>query len=177
MTVLLRAENDPTTYVSSVREAVRHLDPGVALRGVGTLQTEVTDSIGIIRNMGILMGLFGAAALALSSMGVYGVLSESVAQRTREFGIRLAMGASSRDVLKLVLGQAFRLTLIGTAIAVPVAIALSRLMASLIYGVVALNLAMIGEFAVALFFVALLAGYVPAKRAMNVDPIVALRYE
>jgi ABC-type antimicrobial peptide transport system permease subunit len=69
------------------------------------------------------------------------------------------------------------LTLIGTAIAVPVAIALSRLMASLIYGVVALNLAMIGEFAVALFFVALLAGYVPAKRAMNVDPIVALRYE
>ena len=177
MTVLLRAENDPTTYVSSVREAVRQLDSGVALRGVGTLETEVTDSIGIIRIMGILMGLFGAAALALSSMGVYGVLSESVAQRTKEFGIRFAMGASSRDVLTLVLGQAIRLTLLGTAIAVPVAIALSRLMASLIYGVVALNLAMIGEFAIALFFVALLAGYVPAKRAMNVDPIVALRYE
>lgn len=177
MTVLLRAENDPTTYVSSVRDTVRHLDPGVALHGVGTLQTEVTDSIGIIRIMGILMGLFGAAALALSAMGVYGVLSESVAQRTREFGIRLAMGARARDVLTLVLGQAIRLTLLGTAIAVPVAIALSRLMASLIYGVVALNLAMIGEFAVALFVVALLAGYVPATRAMNVDPIVALRYE
>jgi putative ABC transport system permease protein len=177
MTVLLRADADPTNYVSLVREAVRHLDPGVALRGVGTLQTEVTDSIGIIRIMGLLMGLFGAAALALSSMGVYGVLSESVAQRTREFGIRLAMGARSRDVLTLVLGQALRLTLIGTAIAAPVAIALSRLLASLMYGVMALNLAMIGEFAVTLFFVALLAGYVPAKRAMNVDPNVALRYE
>lgn len=176
MTALVRTESAPAAYVSPVREIVRHLNPDVAL-GVGTLQTEVTDSIGIIRIMGILMGLFGAAALALSSMGVYGVLSESVAQRTKEFGIRFAMGASSRDVLKLVLGQAFRLTMIGTAIAVPVAIALSRLMASLIYGVVALNLAMIGEFAVALFFVALLAGYGPAKRAMNVDPIIALRYE
>ena len=177
MTVLLRTEKDPTTYVSSVREAVRLLDPDVALRGVGTLQTEVADSIGIIRIMGTLMGLFGAAALALSSMGVYGVLSESVAQRTREFGIRLAMGASSRDVLQLVLGQAFRLTLIGTAIAIPVAIALSRVMASLVYGIVSLNLIMIGEFSIALFVVALLAGYVPAKRAMRVDPMVALRYE
>ena len=177
MTVLLRTENDPTTYLSSVREAIRHIDSAVALRGVDTLQTEVTDSIGIIRIMGILMGLFGAAALALSSMGVYGVLSESVAQRTREFGIRLAMGASSRDVLRLVLGQAFRLTFIGTAIAVPVAIAISSVMASLVYGVVALNLVMIGEFSVGLFVVALLAGYAPARRAMRVDPMAALRYE
>jgi putative ABC transport system permease protein len=87
-----------------VREVVRQTDPAIALREVSTLDEEIADSIAIVRIMGILMGIFGLVALALSSIGVYGVLSESVAQRTHEIGIRLALGANPRDLMKLILG-------------------------------------------------------------------------
>ena len=177
MTSLLRSNASPTSYVSPLREVVRKLDPDVALRGIGTLQTEVTDSIGIIRIMGILMGVFGFVALALSSVGVYGVLSESVAQRTREIGIRLALGANRRDLMMLVLGHALKLTLIGLLIAVPIAFAVSRLMASVVYGVVTVNFAVLAGFTVLLLVVALVAGYIPTRRALRIDPMAALRYE
>ena len=126
MTLLLRTTSNPTGYLSAVRDVVRKIDPGIALRGINTLEEEVADSIAIVRIMGILMGIFGVVALALSSLGVYGVLSESVAQRTHEIGIRLALGAKPRDLLKLILGQAFKLTGIGLVIAVPCAVAISR---------------------------------------------------
>jgi len=174
---LLRCGADPTSYVASVREIVRKLDSGVALRGVGTLQKEVTDSIGIIRIMGILMGVFGMVALALSSVGVYGVLSESVAQRTHEIGIRVALGANPRDLMRLVLAHALKLTLIGLAIAVPVAFVLSRLLAGVIHGVVTLDLAILADLSLLLVLVALVAAFLPARRAMRVDPMVALRCE
>jgi putative ABC transport system permease protein len=177
MTSLLRSNANPTSYVSALREVIRKLDSDVALRGIGTLQTEVTDSIGIIRIMGILMGVFGFVALALSSLGVYGVLSESVAQRTREIGIRLALGANQRDLMKLVLGHALKLTLIGLLIAVPIAFAISRLMASVIYGVFSVNFTVLAGFTALLLAVALVAGYVPARRALRIDPMAALRYE
>jgi putative ABC transport system permease protein len=177
MTTLLRAGADPTSYVASVREIVLKLDSGVALRGVGTLQKEVTDSIGIIRIMGILMGVFGMVALALSLVGVYGVLSESVAQRTHEIGIRVALGANPRDLMRLVLAHALKLTLIGLAMAVPPAFVLSRLLAGVIHGVVTVDLAILAEFSFLLVLVALVAGFLPARRAMGVDPMVALRRE
>jgi len=177
MTLLLRTTSTPASYASSVRDVVRQIDSRIALSGVNTLEEEVADSIAIVRIMGILMGIFGLVALTLSSIGVYGVLSESVAQRTHEIGIRLALGANTRGLMKLILGQALKLTAIGLAIAIPCAVAFSRAMASLIFGVVSLNFAILGGFTALLLLVALGAGYLPARRAIGVDPVVSLRYE
>jgi ABC-type antimicrobial peptide transport system permease subunit len=127
--------------------------------------------------MGALMTLFGFVALALASLGVYGVLAESVARRVPEIGIRLALGAEPRDVMKLVIGQALKLTGTGLAIGVPIAFAVNRAMASLIFGIVNVNLLLLAEFTMLLILAALVAAYIPARRAMRVDPIVALRYE
>jgi predicted permease len=176
MTLLLRTASSPTSYASAVRDIVRQIDSGIALRGVNTLEEEIADSIAIVRIMGILMGVFGLVALALSSIGVYGVLSESVAQRTHELGIRLALGANPRDLMNLILGQALKLTAIGLAIAVPCAIAISRAMATLIFGVVSVDFAILGGFTTLLLLVALGAGYLPARRAIAVDPMVSLRH-
>jgi predicted permease len=177
MTLLLRTTSNPTSYVSAVRDVVRQTDPAIALRGVNTLEEEIADSIAIVRIMGILMGIFGIVALALSSIGVYGVLSESVAQRTHEIGIRLALGADRRDLMNLILGQALKLTGVGLLMAVPCAVAISRAMASLIFGVVSLDITILAGFTVLLLLVALAAGYLPARRAIGVDPMVSLRYE
>jgi putative ABC transport system permease protein len=177
MTLLARTASNPISYVSAVRNVVRQMDPGIALEGINTLEEEIADSIAIVRIMGILMGIFGLVALALSSIGVYGVLSESVAQRTHEIGIRLALGADPCDLMKLILGQALKLTGIGLAIAVPCAIAISRMMASLIFGVITVDFVILCGFTALLLLVALGAGYLPARRAISVDPVVSLRYE
>ena len=176
MTLLIRTASSPTSYISAVRDVVRQSDPAIALRGINTLEEEIADSIAIVRIMGILMGVFGLVALALSSIGVYGVLSESVAHRTHEIGIRLALGANPRDLMKLILGQALKLTGTGLLIAVPCAVAISRAMASMIFGVVSLDITILGGFTVLLLLVALCAGYLPARRAIRVDPMVSLRY-
>jgi putative ABC transport system permease protein len=177
MAFLLRSASNPAGYVSAVRDAIRQLDPDVSPRGINTLEGEVTDSIGIIRIMGILMGVFGLVALMLCSVGVYGVLSESVAQRTREIGIRLALGANPRDLMKMVLGQALRLTIIGLAFALPMAFAAGRLMGAVVFGIVRLDFIVLAGVAILLILVALIAGFFPARRALKIDPVMALRYE
>jgi putative ABC transport system permease protein len=177
MTLLLRAASNPTAYVSGIREVTSRIDPGIALHGVATLDEEVTDSIAIVRIMGILMGIFGLVALVLSSVGVYGVLSESVAQRTREIGIRLALGAETAVIMKLILGHALKLTAIGLVIALPISLAISRAMASLVFGIVSTDATILAGFTALLFLIALGAGYFPARRALRVDPMIALRYE
>jgi len=175
--LLLRANANPVGYVSSVRAIIRQLDSMVAVTGVSSFDHQVNDSIGIVRIMGILMGVFGGLALALSAVGVYGVLSESVAQRTREIGIRVALGALPGDVRRLVLWSALKLTGIGLAIAVPVSLGVNRAMASLVFGIVSIDFGVIAAFTAVLVLVALAACYIPARRAMRVDPIIALRYE
>jgi putative ABC transport system permease protein len=177
MTFLLRAESNPTSYVAPMREVIRQADPEIAMRGVNTLEVEVVESIAIVRIMGILMGVFGGVALALSSVGVYGVLSESVAQRTREIGIRMALGAHPRDLMKLVLGQALKLTGIGLAIALPISFLVGQAMASLVFGIVSTDFTVLLGFTVLFVLVALAAGYLPARRAMRMDPMSSLRYE
>jgi putative ABC transport system permease protein len=177
MVFLMRTSSNPATYVAGVRDVVRQIDDQIALTDGGTLENEITDSIAIIRIMGVLMALFGCVALALSSLGVYGVLVESVARRIPEIGIRLALGADPSDIKKLVLGQAVKLTGMGLAIGVPIALAMNRAMATLLFGIVSINFALLTSFTLVLLLVALAAAYLPARRAMRVDPIVALRYE
>jgi predicted permease len=177
MVFLMRVASNPAGYASDVRDVVRGIDDQIALTGVGTLENEITDSIAIIRIMGVLMALFGCIALALSSVGVYGVLAESVARRIPEIGIRLALGAEPRDVMKFVLGRSLKLTGIGLAIGIPIALAANRAMSSAIFGIVSINLPLLAGFTLLLLAVALGAAYIPARRAMRVDPIVALRHE
>jgi putative ABC transport system permease protein len=125
----------------------------------------------------ILIGIFGAIALTHAAVGLYGVMAYSVTQRSHELGIRIAVGASPRDILRLVVGQGIRMTLLGAAIGLVVSLAVTRALSSLLFGVSVTDPLTFVAVPVVLAFVAILACYLPARRAMRVDPIIALRYE
>jgi putative ABC transport system permease protein len=175
--VIRTSAADPLSLSGTVRAAIQSLDKNQPVFEVFTLRQIVGDSMAQRRFSMLLMGIFAAVALALAAVGIYGVLSYSVAQRTHEIGIRVALGAQTSDVLKLVIGEGMRLTLIGVAIGLGAAFALTRLLETLLFGISATDWATYTEIAALLAAVALLACYLPARRATQVDPMIALRQE
>jgi putative ABC transport system permease protein len=177
MTVLVRTSSDPLALVSAARGELQKLDPELPMAAVATMDQLLADSLSRSRFTMLLLGIFAAVALLLAAVGIYGLIAYSVTQRTQELGIRIALGAQRRDVLRLVLAQGTRLTLLGLALGVLAALALSRLLATLLFGVTATDPLTFAGVAALLAFVALLACFLPARRATRVDPLVALRYE
>jgi predicted permease len=174
---IARTAASPLGVVNGIREAAARSDGTAVVYGARPLQGIVADSIATQRLAMVLLGAFSLLALVLAAIGIYGVISYLTGQRTHEIGIRLALGASKRDVLRLVLGDGLKLTLIGVVSGIAAALGLTRLIANFIYGVGAFDPITFCGVAILLTGVALLACYIPARRAMRVDPMIALRYE
>jgi putative ABC transport system permease protein len=175
--VVLKTAGDPGGIIKQVEQQMRALDPGMAVRNLKPLEGYIDDAQAPMRFNLILIAIFGAIALTLASVGLYSVMAYSVTQRSHELGIRIAVGASPRDILRLVLGQGVRLTLIGAALGLVASLLVTRALASLLFGVSATDPITFIAVPVVLALVAMLACYLPARRAMRVDPIIALRYE
>jgi putative ABC transport system permease protein len=176
-TLIVRTAVDPLAIQNSITSAIHSVDPDQALTDIRTIDQIKELSMATNRLQSILLGIFAGVALALAGIGIYGVISYSVAQRTHEMGIRAALGATRRHLLSLVLSRGLVLTLVGLAIGVSGSLALTRLMASLLYGVGARDPVTMVVVGALLASVAATACYVPARRATQVDPIVALRYD
>jgi putative ABC transport system permease protein len=175
--VVARTTNDPTNLIATIRNEVQSLDSTLAIYSVRTLDQYLSASVAQPRFNTLLLGIFAAVALILTSIGLYGVMSYTVTQRTHEFGIRMALGAKPRDVLKLILKQGLGMTFIGIALGLAGAFALTRLAESLLFGVSATDPLTFLAVSAFLLGVALVACLVPARRATKTDPMVALRYE
>ncbi len=177
MSFVLRTNGDPLRLVGGVRGQVRAVDKDQPVYGIRTMEQYVSASVAQRRFSMLLLGIFAALAVALAAGGTYGVISYSVSQRTHEIGIRMALGAQRRDIFKLVVGQGMGPVLIGVGIGLAASLALTRFLSSLLFGVSATDPVTFAGVAVLLAAVALLACYIPARRATRVDPLVALRYE
>ena len=177
MYVTARTAGNPLGLAAAVTQVARAMDPNVPVYDIKTMEQRLSDSLARRRFAMFALGLFALVAMLLASVGVYGVMSYTVAQRTREIGIRVALGAKTSDVLKLVVAQGMSLAVIGVGTGLAGAILVTRVMASLLFKVSAMDPVTFIAIAVLLTGVALLACYVPARRAMKVDPMIALRYE
>ena len=177
MTILVRTSNDPLAMVSAARNELQQIDPELPMAAVAPMDQLLADSLSRSRFTMLLLGIFAAVALVLAAVGIYGLIAYSVTQRTQELGIRIALGAQRRDVLRLVLGQGTRLTLLGVTVGVLAGLGFARLLSTLLFGVSATDPLTFACVAALLGLVGLAACYIPARRATRVDPIVALRYE
>jgi len=177
MAVYLRTDSNPASLTSSLREQIRQVDPNLPLFGERTMEEVVAGSLAQRRFAMQVVGLFGFLALLLAGIGIYGVMAYSVSQRTREIGIRVALGASRGVILRWVLGQGMTLILIGMATGLIGAFALMRLLRSMLFGIAPTDVVTYFGLALMLGVVALIACYIPARRATKVDPLIALRYE
>jgi predicted permease len=177
MYVVLRTSGDPTALAAPSRRIVRELDPLLAIVGMRTMTEIVDRSVAQPRFTMLLLALFGGVALALAAIGIYGIISYGVRRRTREIGIRMALGASPTSVLRLVVGQGMRLAFVGLALGVIFALVATRAMARLLYGIGPTDPATFAAITVLLAVVAFVASWLPARRAVLTDPTSALRAE
>ncbi|HEV2615464.1 MAG TPA: FtsX-like permease family protein [Candidatus Acidoferrales bacterium] len=175
--LILHTKTDPRSVTNAVKQRVWSLQKDQPITNIKTMDQLVAESNASPRFQSFLLGAFGALGLLLAIVGIYGVISYSVTQRAHEIGIRMALGADPTQVLRLMLTQGLKLALAGVAIGIIASLALTRLIASLLFGVSATDPITFVGVSIVLTIVAMLACYLPARRAMRVDPMVALRYE
>jgi predicted permease len=175
--ILLKTQGDPASLASAIRQAVLEVDPNQPVSRLKAMQDMVQNSLAPRRFAVRLLGFFAMVALFMSALGLYGVISYSVAQRTQEIGLRMALGAQSRSLLAMVVGQGLRLAAVGVVIGLILAMACSQMLQSQFFGVSAFDPLTFASIAAVLLGAASLASYLPARRAANVDPLRALRYE
>ena len=161
----------------AIRNQIRALEPNEPVNQVISMDRRLSDSVAQRRYQTLLFGVFAAVALVIAAVGIYGVISYGVGQRSHEIGIRMALGAQSGDVLRMVIGQGMRLTMIGAALGVAAALGLTRALESLLFGISATDSVTFVSVTLLLVIVALVASYIPARRATKVDPLLALRHE
>jgi putative ABC transport system permease protein len=177
LSMVMRTAGDPLLQTSALRSALSQIDPNQPLVKVRTMEENMATTVAQPRFRAWLIGIFAMLALVLSAVGVYGVMSYTVTQRTNEIGIRVTMGAQPQDVFHIIVGEAMRLAILGVGVGLAAAFALTRLLRSFLFGISAYDpLTFIGV-SVLLTAVAIAASYFPARRATLVDPLVALRYE
>jgi putative ABC transport system permease protein len=177
MNFVVRTQGNPMTVASSIRSTVAELDPSVPMFQLRTMSDFVADSLVRPRFLSVLLGTFSVIALSLAAVGVYGVMAYSVTQRTQEIGVRVALGATTRQVLSMVVGQGLTLTVVGLVLGLCAAFFLTKAMSTMLFEVSATDPMTFAGVSVLLAAVGLLACFVPARRAARVDPMVALRYE
>ncbi len=173
--IAVRTSGDPTLLTSQTRAAIKAIDPTQPMFDVMSMRQQLSDRTIGLQYITVVMAVFGGIALVLAIVGVYGVMAYLISQRTHEIGVRIALGASSADVLRLTIGQAWRLTAVGVAVGLLLSAALSRLIEAGLFGLVPTDARMLAGFAAVLVVAALVAGYVPARRATIIDPVIALR--
>ena len=173
----IRTEGDPTTFAAAVRSQIESVDPDQPVTQITTLQKAISNALLGLSYVAVELNVMGIMALVLASGGVYGVMAYSVTERTHEIGVRVALGAQRRDVLRLLLTRGLAMTLGGLLIGLPISWVLARFLAGIFFGVSATDLTTFSSVAFLMCFIALLACWIPARRAMSVDPMVALRYE
>lgn len=173
----VRTTNDPATLTRSFTEAIRSGDKAVPVTSVQPLTQAISETVAQTRFYTLLFALFGVTGLLMTLTGIYGVISYTISRRTQEIGIRMALGAQTRDVLKMIMKQGMTRALIGVGVGLVASLVLTRLMKSLLFGVSATDPLTFAFIALLLSTVALLACYIPARRAARVDPLIALKYE